>query len=114
MTRASTRGFLWSCAAFVVGGFVLIGLAWRGSARTLIVPTQLAYLVSGGLGGLTLIVTGTGLFTVQLGRQLAAEERHALDRLLLPRTTSDDDVVATDDDALLAEPHTVGMKDAVR
>ena len=45
----------------VVGGFVAIGIGWRVAARTLFVPSQVPALVSGGIGGLALILIGAGL-----------------------------------------------------
>jgi hypothetical protein len=69
-------------AALVVGGFVAIGLGWRAAARTLIVPFQVPALVSGGIGGLALIVLGAGLAATQVGRRLAAAERAETEDLL--------------------------------
>ncbi|HWA65620.1 MAG TPA: hypothetical protein VG899_04545 [Mycobacteriales bacterium] len=69
-------------AGMVVAGFVAMGLGWRVAARTLNVAVQVPAVVSGGLGGLVLIVIGTGLFVAQLGRAAAAEERTDLDDVL--------------------------------
>ena len=66
----------------VVGGFVAIGLGWRAAARTLFVPFQVPALVSGGVGGLALIVLGAGLAVTQVGRRLAATERAETEDLL--------------------------------
>ncbi len=63
-------------------GFLSIGLGWRVAARTLFVPFQVPALVSGAMGGLALIVLGTGLLTVHAGRRLAALERADNDELL--------------------------------
>jgi hypothetical protein len=68
--------------ALIAGGFVAIGIAWRGVARSLIVAEQLPYLFSGGLGGLALIVTGAGLISVQATRYWNARERQRLDLVL--------------------------------
>ncbi len=43
-------------------GLVLIGLAWLGASRTPLVQEQLAYLISGGLMGLALVVLGGFLY----------------------------------------------------
>jgi hypothetical protein len=68
--------------ALVIGGFVAIGLGWRAAARTLFVPFQVPALVSGGLGGLALIMLGAGLAVTQVGRRLAAQERADTEDLL--------------------------------
>ena len=69
-------------AVVVVGGFVAMALSWRVAARTLDVSTQVPTLVSGGIGGLLLVVVGTSLFVVQAGRARAAEDRADADELL--------------------------------
>jgi hypothetical protein len=68
--------------ALVVGGFVAIGLGWRAAARTLFVPFQVPALVSGGVGGLALIVLGAGLAATQVTRRLNAQERSETEDLL--------------------------------
>lgn len=69
-------------AGLVVGGFVAIGLGWRAAARTLFVPFQVPAVVSGGVGGLALIILGAGLAATQVGRRLAAAERAETEDLL--------------------------------
>lgn len=69
-------------AAIVLAGFVSIGLGWRVAARTLVVPFQVPALVSGGMGGLALVVLGAGLAHIQVGRRLAAQERAETEDLL--------------------------------
>ena len=59
----------------VLAGFAAIGVGWRVAARTLFVPFQTPALVSGGLGGLALVVLGAGLASTQASRRLAAAER---------------------------------------
>ena len=68
--------------ALILGGFVAIGLAWHGAARSLIVAEQLPYLVSGGVGGLALIAAGAGVLAVQSSRYWNARERKRLDHLI--------------------------------
>ncbi|HJT38254.1 MAG TPA: hypothetical protein VJ818_07505 [Actinomycetota bacterium] len=68
--------------ALILGGFVAIGLAWRGAARSLIVAEQLPFIVSGGVGGLALVVAGAGMLAVQASRYWDARERRQLDRLV--------------------------------
>lgn len=62
-------------AGFVIAGFVAIGIGWKVAARTSTVPYQVPALVSGAMGGLTLIVIGACLANIQAGRRLAAAER---------------------------------------
>jgi hypothetical protein len=81
-TRDPAAPSLTLYACLVVGGFVGIGLGWRAAARTLFVPFQVPALVSGGLGGIALIVLGAGLASTQVGRRLAAEERAETEDLL--------------------------------
>ena len=66
----------------VLTGFVAIAIGWKVAARTLIVPFQVPAMVSGGLGGLALIILGAGLASIQVGRRLAAEERAETEDLL--------------------------------
>jgi hypothetical protein len=68
--------------ALIAAGFVAIGLAWRGVARSVLVPEQLSFLVSGGIGGLALILAGAGTLAVQSSRYWNARERRQLDRLI--------------------------------
>ena len=75
--------------ALMVGGFVAIGLAWRGAARSLIVAEQLPFLVSGAVGGIALIAAGAGVLAVQSSRYWNARERKQLDRLI-SLTSADD------------------------
>lgn len=69
-------------AALILGGFVLVGLGWRGGAATLFVPTQIAYGVSGGLIGLALIGTGLGVLLVQTSRLSTARRSRELQHLV--------------------------------
>lgn len=62
-------------AVMVLSGFGLLLLGWRGLAALLLVPLQVPYGVSGGLGGLALIGFGALLLNLQVGRHLAARER---------------------------------------
>lgn len=64
--------------ALVVAGFVGIGIAWVGVSATLVVPTQVAFAVSGGIGGFALVGAGVALLEVQRRRYTAAEERRDL------------------------------------
>ncbi|MGH8975696.1 MAG: hypothetical protein ACRD0C_21130 [Acidimicrobiia bacterium] len=45
----------------VVAGFAAIGGGWAGVQSTPVMAVQLAYLASGGLTGVALVILGTGL-----------------------------------------------------
>lgn len=66
----------------VVGAFLGFILSWRGVAQTLLVPEQLPYLVSGGVGGLGLLVAGITILLVQGERRRAAREFQKLGDVL--------------------------------
>lgn len=68
--------------AIIAAGFVSMGLSWRIAARTLDVADQVPAIISGGVGGLLLVVIGTGLFVAQVGRVSAADERAGYDDVL--------------------------------
>ncbi|MGH2784148.1 MAG: hypothetical protein ACRDJ1_02695 [Actinomycetota bacterium] len=70
----------------IAGGFVAIALGWKGVAASLLVAEQLPYLLSGGVGGLALIVAGAGILTVQVNRYWNARERTRLDLVLAGAT----------------------------
>ena len=63
--------------SFIVAGFVVIGFAWSGMARVACNDCQLPYIVSGGAGGLGLIIVGvTSLVIAQIrAAQLAWGEQ---------------------------------------
>lgn len=63
----------------IAGGFVAIFIAYRGVARSVIVAVQLPYLISGGVGGVALILTGAGIIGIQTSRYWNARERQWLD-----------------------------------
>jgi hypothetical protein len=69
-------------AGLVVAGFTAIGIGWKVAARTLAVYAQTPALVSGGMGGLSLLLLGSGLASVQSSRRLAAHERAETEVLL--------------------------------
>lgn len=69
-------------------GFVLIFLGWNGAGSYDDLPAQFPYLISGGLGGLALVVLGAAYVVVDNQRRDRAEVqaslgelRDALDRL---------------------------------
>lgn len=65
-------------AALVVAGFAGIAIAWVGVSATLVVPTQVAFAVSGGIGGFALVGAGVAVLEVQRRRYVAAQERRDL------------------------------------
>lgn len=67
------------CAGMVIAGFVAMALAWRGAAGTAALALQVPQAVSGGLGGLGLIVFGMATAYVHLSRVGAAAEAAAID-----------------------------------
>ncbi|MDQ6697515.1 MAG: hypothetical protein M3Z46_08675 [Actinomycetota bacterium] len=48
--------------ALPIVGLVIVGVAWYGASGTGYVADQLPYLISGGVGGLALILIGIALF----------------------------------------------------
>ena len=69
-------------ASLAVAGLVAVVLAWFGVSGTLNVGAQVAYTVSGGIGGLALVISGAGLFFSHLGRMSAAREDASLERVV--------------------------------
>lgn len=65
----------------VVGGLAGIGLAWKGVADQAHVALQSGYLVSGGLGGLAVVLVGLGVLHVQGLRRAAAREHAEMERV---------------------------------
>lgn len=71
--------------AFITIGFIMIGLAWNGAANKNFIPAQFPYLISGGVMGLGMILTGATLLflaTVRSERQLMTEQFEEITRLL--------------------------------
>jgi hypothetical protein len=73
---------LLSCAVLILGGAAAIIVGYVIAARTLDVFDQVPAIVSGGIGGIALIVTGCVLAYVQVGRACAERERTAEDGVL--------------------------------
>lgn len=66
----------------VAAGFLAITSATRTVRGTVLVAFQVPAVISGGLGGLALIVLGAGLANAQIGRRLAAQERLSSEAVL--------------------------------
>ena len=69
-------------ALLAVAGFVMLGLAWRGAARTIYVPLQSPWLISGGVAGLALVGMALGAFSIHEGRRRDAEHRAVMEDLV--------------------------------
>jgi len=68
--------------AMALAGMLAIGLAWRSVDATTNVALQIPDLVSGGIGGLALVLTALALVSVQADRRARARERADTDDLL--------------------------------
>lgn len=66
---------------FAVAGFVTIGFGWNGAAKNALFDKQFPYLISGGLGGLALVVFGVGLLLVAQVRAERAKLAEHLEHL---------------------------------
>jgi hypothetical protein len=73
---------LLSCSVLIAGGAAAIVIGYVIAARTLDVFDQVPAIVSGGIGGMALILTGCVLAYVQVGRACAERERSAEDGVL--------------------------------
>lgn len=75
-------GSLLMAAALAVVGLALLGLSWHGAARETELAFQLPYVVSGALGGLSMVVLGLAVARVQVSRWIEERRRAELSRLL--------------------------------
>ena len=69
-------------ALLAVAGFVMLGLAWRGAARTVYVPLQSPWVLSGGVAGLALVGMALGAWSIHEGRRRDAEHRAVMEDLV--------------------------------
>lgn len=70
---------------FVTIGFILIFLAWNGSASQNVIMAQFPYVISGGLMGMALVCTGSLLVllsTVRAERQVMSDKFDEVVQLL--------------------------------
>jgi len=77
----ATRAILILVALAAIG-YAMLWLGWRGAARTVLVPLQSPWLMSGGLGGLAVLGMALGAWSIHLGRRQDAEHRAAVERLV--------------------------------
>ena len=66
---------------YCVAGFFLIFLGWNGAASNDREPAQIPYLISGGIGGLGMVVVGSALIVAHSLRADRVELRGAIDEL---------------------------------
>src|SRR5262245_21748043 len=66
---------------YCLAGLFLIFLGWNGAASYDREPAQIPYLVSGGLGGLALVVIGASLLVVQSQRADRAAMQASIEEL---------------------------------
>jgi uncharacterized membrane protein len=66
----------------IAAGFGAFFIAWKGSAATLAVGVQMAFLVSGGAAGFGLVAAGMGIAYIQMSRHLEAREVYAWSTML--------------------------------
>ena len=77
----------WSKASTYIGvgsiglGFLLIFLAWNGSSSLDYTQGQIPFLISGGVGGLSLVVLGAVMLLLQNARRDRASVVSQLERL---------------------------------
>ena len=81
--------------AFCIAGLAVIWAGWNGAASYNDIRKQFPYMISGGLGGLALVVIGVGLMVIQSQRadrvQLESnlvELRNILERMGAAPTTN--------------------------
>jgi hypothetical protein len=66
---------------FVVAGFVVIGFGWSGMAKVACPDCQLPYLLSGGAGGLGLVIVGATLLILSYIRATQFSFTEQVDRI---------------------------------
>lgn len=68
--------------ALGAAGLVVLVLAWRGVAADVAVADQVPFLVSGAIGGLSLIGFALGVLTIQHRRSVEAQRRATFDAVV--------------------------------
>ena len=76
--------------ALMVVGVALVALGWYGASGVSEVWKEIPYLISGGIGGLTVTVIGAALY---LRASLARQQRLVLVRMLQEQRTQTDRLV---------------------
>jgi hypothetical protein len=67
---------------FAILGFLVIAVAWNGAADLDYAQGQLPYLISGGFGGLGLILVGSALLVAESNRRDRAVLERKLDQIV--------------------------------
>lgn len=79
------RGQLGGAAIFAlaaIGGLVALAVTWALAGGTPIAAKQVPLLISGGLGGLALMIAGATLVSALAERPLHEARRHAQERTI--------------------------------
>ena len=97
--------------AYCIVGFFLIFLGWNGAASNDREPAQIPYLISGGLGGLALVVLGSALIVANSLRADRVELRGAIQDLAAPGGKTADQQAA--DESLAAHRATTAASSAL-
>jgi NADPH:quinone reductase-like Zn-dependent oxidoreductase len=79
--RALPHVLTWTGVAVLVCGFATLTYAWGKVAAVGNVAVQMPYLISGGAGGLALVVVGLALIGIAARRADAAEKSRQLHEL---------------------------------
>jgi hypothetical protein len=80
--RSWAKSSLYLSVALIAVGFLLLYFAWNGAAEKDFIQGQFPYLLSGGLGGLGLILCGLTLVVTQSFRRDMLSLQDKLDDLL--------------------------------
>jgi hypothetical protein len=79
----------------IAAGFLLVFLGWNGAASVDRVQSQFPYLISGGIGGLCLVIVGVGVLVVQNQRADRAQLQATLHELRRALTDDPEEAVPT-------------------
>ena len=101
--------------AYCIVGFFLIFLGWNGAASYDREPAQIPYLISGGLGGLALVVLGSALIVVHSLRADRVELQGAIEDLPASMGPAGGQVASerADDESLAAHRATTAASSAL-
>jgi hypothetical protein len=90
--------------AYCIAGFFLIFLGWNGAASHDREPAQIPYLISGGIGGLGLVVLGSALIVAHSLRTDRVELRGTIEDLRgdISEAAAGEVAESASDDALAA------------
>lgn len=79
--RSTSAFWIYAGLVLIGAGFTAIGITWGKVAAELQVALQLPYLVSGGLTGVGLIITGATMLNIAVKRRDAAKRTRQLEQL---------------------------------